>query len=1573
MLRLTAIYSRSFVRLMLGISLGISLLALTLTFLRKTHSDGQSDAHAVAAKSPDPMPQLHGAEATQYLEAKGESESLKKAVTNARFGLQWHKRSPFGDEGSGYLAMSHDQDLNAWFDETGVTMRSTTNESTKASHVRMQLKSLGYGSQASAVPPIVKRTAKDNRIEYRRANSDVIEWYENRSGGIEQGFIINRRPEREDTSGNEPLRIVVSLAGDLRARVTDEGQKIQFVNADGDSVMTYSKLVSKDAESRAIAGHLETSASGDEIMLVIDDQDAVYPLVIDPITATEESRLFASHIEALNAFGGAVAISGDLAVVGAWGEDVLGNPDTGSVYVFVRSGSTWSLDSPLSSLSAPLRCGWTVAVEGYFVVFGCPGTATGNGRVVVAQRLAAQNYQLLSLNPLGDVVGDAFGWSVAINGDKVAVGVPNFDTPAQTNAGAAFVYQLDTDFTVARNWILTAPQPQANAQFGYDVDVSGSAVVVGQPLVDANLATDSGTAFVFRVDQFGAFREEDELAPDDPNAIDHFGADVAISGDTVAVGSPLDDNTRGVDAGSVYVFVRGANGDWTQQQKLIASDGFANDQFSAFAIDIQDNTLVVGAYRNDYPNLFFSPNEDSGEAYVFTRSDSTWSEQARFRASDGSPVDLFGIAIAISGDTVIVGAQNDDVSGQTDAGSAYVYRLSCRGRPRSQVGYIFAGPVTTANALDICQGETILLIVPESIPGATYRWRKNGVDIPGATLANYETSEQGVYEFVETTSCQTQISLPITLTFSPDCRIDPGSQHFPRTGGTGSVNVTACPTCLWRVVGTGRFVGPPLILTFDTTSGTGNRTLNYSILPNPGTAAAVRPTIAGKLFTIFVDGFANITVSNTDDGGPGSLRFAIALANRTPESDLITFDIPGAGPHTIDLGTNLPPLINDVSIVNDRPGDRPVTVRRAAANAFRIFTINANKKVLIAGLTIKDGNQNPGGGIYNAGALTVRNSTLQDNASSIGGGIFNAMGASLDLRNCSFISNSTTGDGSAVFGADDSNLSIVNSTFAGNSTGLRGAVCIQVAHLSLINSTFSLNSSASGGGSLHNIGGIVEVGNTIFKHGLNANIVSEGGTFTSLGHNLSDDAAGGDAGVGPGGLLNRAGDIRNTNTGLGALTNNGGPTLTLALLDTSPAINAGDDNVLGPPSNLFGDQRGFARKTGSHVDIGAFESSSVPGSNFVQFSAPSYNVSEGAHSSTITVNRTGDTSGRATVEYAATVGSYVPCNVVAGIGTQNCDYIISSGTLTFGPSETSKSFNVLIIDDAYVEGNETLSVTLSNATGAAVGSIIAVPITITDNDSTTPSSNPIDGAQFFVREHYYDFLSRLPDQGGLDYWSSQITGCGSDPACLNSRRTGVSAAYFIELEFQQTGYVVYRIHRAALGTLAGAPNRANLTYLQFMPDRSQLVAGPQLPQTTLDFANRFVQRPEFLSKYPTSMTNAQFVNTLFDTAGLTPFTAERQLAINAMNSGRTRAQVLLDVIEIPEFKNREYNPAFVLMQYYGYLRRDPDQSGYDFWLDVLNNRVQGNFLGMVCAFITSAEYQQRFTPVVTRTNSSCAP
>jgi hypothetical protein len=244
--------------------------------------------------------------------------------------------------------------------------------------------------------------------------------------------------------------------------------------------------------------------------------------------------------------------------------------------------------------------------------------------------------------------------------------------------------------------------------------------------------------------------------------------------------------------------------------------------------------------------------------------------------------------------------------------------------------------------------------------------------------------------------------------------------------------------------------------------------------------------------------------------------------------------------------------------------------------------------------------------------------------------------------------------------------------------------------------------------------------------------------------------------------------------------------------------------------------------------------------------------------------------------------------------------------------------------------------------------------------------NPIDDAQFFVAQHYMDFLGRPAEAEGLAYWTQQITECGADALCMNQRRTGVSAAFFVAQEFQQTGYMIYRLYRAAYGIRP--------SYEQFRGDRGQLVGGPGLAAGTAEYAKQFVRRAEFQQAYPESMGAEAFVNKLYETAGLTGYGTARSKAIVGLNRrDKTREQVLLELIELKAFKERENNAAFVLMQYFGYLRREPDQGGYDFWLNILNHREPGNYRGMVCSFITSREYQERFSKVVTRSNQDCGP
>lgn len=268
--------------------------------------------------------------------------------------------------------------------------------------------------------------------------------------------------------------------------------------------------------------------------------------------------------------------------------------------------------------------------------------------------------------------------------------------------------------------------------------------------------------------------------------------------------------------------------------------------------------------------------------------------------------------------------------------------------------------------------------------------------------------------------------------------------------------------------------------------------------------------------------------------------------------------------------------------------------------------------------------------------------------------------------------------------------------------------------------------------------------------------------------------------------------------------------------------------------------------------------------------------------------------------------------------------------------------------------------------------------------TTSPTGSAADASQFFVAQHYADFLNREPDAAGLAFWINQIESCGTDQDCRRLKRDNVSGAFFLSIEFKETGYLVYRTYKVSFGDLPGKP--VPITFQQLMTDtqrvaRNVIVTPPpdNAWQVTLEnnkvaFFVGWVQRPQFLAVYPTGMSAANFVDTLNGNTGGALTTAERNTLVNQLSSNNTvagRASAVRQVAENSVFSNREVNKAFVLMQYFGYLRRNPndppeiglDFAGYNFWLTKLNAH-DGNFIQaeMVKAFIVSGEYLGRFGP-----------
>jgi hypothetical protein len=352
-----------------------------------------------------------------------------------------------------------------------------------------------------------------------------------------------------------------------------------------------------------------------------------------------------------------------------------------------------------------------------------------------------------------------------------------------------------------------------------------------------------------------------------------------------------------------------------------------------------------------------------------------------------------------------------------------------------------------------------------------------------------------------------------------------------------------------------------------------------------------------------------------------------------------------------------------------------------------------------------------------------------------------------------------------------------------------------------------------------------------------------------------------------------------------------------------------------------------------------------------RFSTSSYQVAENAGSLQVVVNRIG-TSAPATVTYATRDSAGLNnCNVYFGDASERCDYQTTVGTLRFAAGEATKTFTIPMIDDAHNEGPETFTVSLRSSIGAVVSSPATATATIVDDGG--PAQNPFDSTQFFVGMQYIDFLGRLPDPSGLAGWTDVLNGCpnngfGNDnPTC---DRVHVSSGFFLSDEFRGRGYWAYRFYEVAF-------NRRP-AYAEFVPDMAQ-VGGPQSPQSEAlskdAYKDEFVQRGEFTSQY-NHLSNAAFVDAIeanaevnLDNAGLTA----------QLNGGKSRAQLLREIVESKAVEDQFFIRAFVAMQYFGYLRRDPDTDGYNGWVTTLNANPS-DFRHMIFGFIYSNEYRTRF-------------
>jgi len=890
------------------------------------------------------------------------------------------------------------------------------------------------------------------------------------------------------------------------------------------------------------------------------------------------------------------------------------------------------------------------------------------------------------------------------------------------------------------------------------------------------------------------------------------------------------------------------------------------------------------------------------------------------------------------------------------------------------------------------------------------------------------------FNFVGDKGTSTGFTQPTDQTGTSAAPLDPELIIIPQSPTFGLTNGILVPRCGSPVVD--KATSTPLsgpALTTDLRGAGFPRTVDEPSVPDAtggdgtDTGAFERPVCTTLTLTVN-------TTADTDDLSPGdslcdtdaasgaqcTLRAAISETNALTGAHTIVFDIPAADPSfnpntsmfTINLTGALPDITTDLNL--NGPGPGLLTVRRGSGGPYRIFNFTGSAPVdaSISGLTISNGlSTSQGGGIFfsNKGSLTVTDCLIADNTAERSGGGIVSNDGTVNVADSTFTNNfafafGNIGDGGgAVFtGSSQANVNvtfnITNSTFVGNGTGgTGGAILGSGGELNITNSTITGNTvsggvSSSAGGLT--AGGVVRVKSSIIALNIaNSQARDVNGAVTSGGFNLIGNASG------------STGFTQSTDqTGLdpkldpAGLQNNGGPTRTIALLMGSPAIDKGTAN--GLTGLLTTDQRGpgFARtfddpsvtNAADGTDIGAFElnpaapsptptptptPSPSPTAPTFQFELATYPIEEGCAAVNVQVLRSGSLGSAASVDLASEDGT----------AKQKGDYTLVVGHLLFAPGEAEKTFQVLINDDSYVEGLEFATLLLQHPINGTLGASSTATIQIADDISET-GSNPIDESEIFVCTHYHDFLYRQSDQLGEDFWTQQIEQCGPNIVCRQAKRIDVSTAFFLSTEFQQTGYFVIRAHKAAFGDL-----KSNPRYEVFLRDQREIGDGvivgqpgfeQQLDANRQKYLEDFVSRPEFVALFPQGTAASAYVTLLFANAGASPTQSERDAAIAAYGSGNTagRAVALKSVVESGSVFNAQYNPAFVLLQYYGYLRRNPDDapdnnfSGYDFWLAKMNSftlpgedaRNESVALArvrraeMVKAFIESIEYRSRF-------------
>ncbi|MCJ7553450.1 MAG: FG-GAP repeat protein, partial [Ignavibacteriaceae bacterium] len=376
-----------------------------------------------------------------------------------------------------------------------------------------------------------------------------------------------------------------------------------------------------------------------------------------------EQKLTPSDGAADNHFGNSVSIDGDYAVIGALWDDENGYA-SGSAYIFHRGESGWIEQTKITASDGATedRFGYSVSVSGDYVVIGAPwhdDILDNRGAAYIFHRNETNWTQQARISASYSAEDDLFGWSVSIDGDYVVIGSLDDDDNGSAS-GSAYIFHRNETSWIQQDKI-TPSDGAAFDEFGNSVSISGDYAVIGA-LGDDDNGSGSGSAYIFHRYE-STWMEHAKITAADAAAEDWFGYSVSISGDYALIGAYGDDDNDS-RSGSAYIFYRSGT-TWTEQAKIIASDGELFDNFG-YSVSISGDYAAIGAGFDD------DNGSASGSAYIFHRSETTWTEDTKLTASDGEIDDWFGKSVSISGDYAVIGAWQDDDNG-VGSGSAYIY------------------------------------------------------------------------------------------------------------------------------------------------------------------------------------------------------------------------------------------------------------------------------------------------------------------------------------------------------------------------------------------------------------------------------------------------------------------------------------------------------------------------------------------------------------------------------------------------------------------------------------------------------------------------------------------------------------------------------------------------------------------------------------------------------------------------------------------------------------------------------------------------------------------------------------